>query len=131
MCNKSLLAPPQNFSVFKIKMWPLFTFWSTFYQGQTKMIILLTQKRSENVTWECSWNVFMKVFLTFSERLCGSFSQNHQGIFVDHLISDYPIFSHHLKFMQTIFNFIYFQLHHVCVEQYCTCKLQIHYEKPS
>ena len=24
---------------------------------------LLTQKRSENIRWECSWNVFMESFL--------------------------------------------------------------------
>ena len=35
------------------------------------------------------------------------------------------------RFMQTILKFIYFRLFHVCVEQCWTCKLQIHYEKPS
>ena len=54
-----------------------------------------------------------KVFLLFSECLCGSFPHNCQGIFTDHLTSGYPIFAHHPQFMQTIFNLIYSGLFHV------------------
>ena len=68
--------------------------------------ILLAQKRSEKL-------FLWKVFLTFSERLCGSFPHKNQGIFTDHMTSDNPIFTNHPKFMQSIFNFIYFKLFHV------------------
>ena len=65
---------------------------------------LLTQKHSENFRWECSWNIFMEFFLTFSEHLCGSFPHEQKGIFANHFTSESPIFTHHLKFMRSIFN---------------------------
>ena len=44
--------------------------------------------------------VLWKVFLTFSKRLCGSFSHKNQGIFTENLISDYPFLPmHHPEFM--------------------------------
>ena len=48
-------------------------------------------KTSENIGGNVLEMFLWKVFLMFSEHLCGSFPHNHQEIFTDHLISDYPI----------------------------------------
>ena len=102
-----------------------------------KYIIQLTQKRSENIyiytciySWKCSWNIWCKVFLTFSECLCGSFSHKHHGIFTENLTSDYPfcflpITSYSCRPSLILYIPGCFM---VCVEQYWTCKLQSHHE---
>ena len=70
-----------------------------------------------------------KVFFTFSECLCGLYPHWHQGIFTDNLTSS--IFCKYTRFMQTIFNFIYFRLFNVLCQKCSTCKLPTPYEKPS
>ena len=74
---------------------------------------LLAQKRSWNSSWERSYTFLWKISSTFSERLCASFPHKHQGIFTDHLTSDYPNFTHHPQYLLTIFNFMCFKLLHV------------------
>ena len=65
---------------------------------------LLAQKHSENIRWERSWNIFMESFLNILWTLVLiTDPHKHQGIFAEHLTSDYPLFDHHPEFMQTIF----------------------------